>query len=172
MCRGLGEKNPRRCPNCSPTRRRAAQRNRYALKKARKLHPDGPPAQEPVAPPVVPEADLRKLIESVKIVAGSIFREVHKGESTEDNIAFQRRRQDANRGLNETYGSIDQAAIAVGGLVATRAEELSGTSADKVKRQYEDRLVEAEARYEAAMDLTYVESEEAIVWLARVKRGD
>ncbi len=133
MCRALGDKKPRRCPNCTPSRRRAFQRARYSLKKGKRLHPVNVPAEAPVVEPAAPETDLTELIRSVRIVAGSIFREDHKDESAEDNFAFQQRRQAANSGLKEAYGSIDQAAIAVGSLVAARAEELSGTSPSRYR---------------------------------------
>lgn len=172
MCRGGKDTaDPRRCPCNSPSRRRAYQNARYAIKSGRKRHPVIAPVAEPKAAPAAAEADLKTLLESVKIVAGSVFRTDHKDESPEENIAFQQRRHEANRDLKKKYGSLDLATVAAGGLVAARAEELSGTSADRVKGQYDDRLAKAEAAYKAVEHSSDEEAEPAMVHLAQVKRG-
>lgn len=172
MCRALGSKTPRRCPNCTPRRRRAFQKARYAIKKARKVRNALiTPVEAPVAAGAVAGADLNALIESVKIAAGGVFREDHKGESLEENLAFQRLRQEACRGLGDKYGSLDKAAIAVGGLVAARAEELSGTSAEQVKARYEERLRKAEGDYMGAVMTSPQEERVSFKHLVKVKRG-
>jgi hypothetical protein len=172
MCRGGKDTaTPRRCPCSSPSRRRAYQNARYALKAGRKRHPLTVPVETPAAAPVAPEADLKTLLESVRTVAGPMFPLEWRDASPEDQLNRQERHLLQAQHLNEKYGGIDQAAIAAGVVIAARAEELSGTSADKVKDLYDKRLAEAEARYEAVKYASYDESEAAVVHLAEVRRG-
>lgn len=172
MCRaGKDTVQHRHCDGSNPNRRRAFQRARYALKKGKKLHPATAPVEAPAAAPVAPETDLTELLGDVRTVAGSMFPLEWRDASPEDRLERQELHLIQAQKLNEQYGGIDQAAIAAGGLIAARAEELSGTSAEKVKDLYDVRLAEAEARYEAVKYSSYEESEAAVVHLAEVTRG-
>jgi hypothetical protein len=141
MCRGGKDKEaPRRCNGkCNnPVNRAAYQRALRAKHRAEDTaaqHVSPPePERTPPAPKVV---NLAELINDLRRVLASN----ESGTPTEQARAAMQEAEAEER-LLETYGSLDQAAIAIGAQIASRAEELAGITEQEIVDRYEERVAD------------------------------
>lgn len=154
MCRALHE-GGRRCPCSSPERRSAADRARYAAKKAAGLTAPGQTHPAPIAPAAPSVQDIQEKIDLLQRALDTTA----PANSHENLDAYEQWRENyrqAGEELQEWTGAGDgldareQAVIKVGAMVAERAEMHAGITADEVQASWQARSQAAAEEFEAA----------------------
>lgn len=170
MCRGPEEVGgPRHCDGkCNdPVNRSAYQRATRARHRAEDSAAEHVSPPEPVGTPEKPESvSLTDLIADL----ASVVTPVETGTEVEQARAAMREAEAEERLLG-TYGSLDQAAIAVGARIASRAEELAGITEEEIKKRYDASINQAETVVAAtkAAGPTFVKLAETA--LSRIRHG-
>lgn len=121
MCRGLGDKNPRRCPGCSGEARNAKDRVRYTLKEGRA---QSSPVDETIThvemPPELIEADLA-------ITALDLTQKLY---DVDPNSVF--------------FADVEKEIRDFGLKIEAEAEEIAGVTHEEIYEESQARIAEAE----------------------------
>lgn len=154
MCRSCAEfaasgRSHRRCSGNGPGPARA----QHAVRTAKEVDPDHvyPPEPEVVEETLEAGFDvplIQSIAEDIQLsVEGLVF---ESGASDEEVNSRLQEYQAARRRIVDGYGSHDLAAVAVGAIVASRAEELAGITAEDIRGSWQNRRDTAQEEFDAA----------------------